>query len=54
MWSYSFDTYLREHARALWLSPSNYTIEELKEKCYDDYLEMCSRCNYISDEDKKM
>lgn len=50
MYRYSFKSFLKEKRRAIWLSPFNYTEQELKDKCYDDYLTYCKECNYISDE----
>ena len=38
---YTFEIYLKEQARAIWLSPQNYSEQELKDKCYADYLKYC-------------
>lgn len=38
---YTFEIYLKEQARAIWLSPENYSEQELKDKCYADYLKYC-------------
>jgi hypothetical protein len=46
---YSFEIFMKEQRRAIWLSPKNYTEQELKEKCYDDYLKYCQEHNLISD-----
>lgn len=37
---YSFDVYIKEHLRTVWLS-GNYTDEQLKEKYYEQYKEFC-------------
>jgi len=47
---YSFEVFMKEQRRAIWLSPNySYTEQELKEKCYDDYLKYCQEHNLISD-----
>lgn len=49
MCKYSFETFIKEKRRAIWLSPRNYTEQELKDMCYSDYLDYCKERNYISD-----
>lgn len=45
---YSFEWYLKEHCRYGWLSPFN-TIETLKDKYFNPYLEYCKSHNLIAD-----
>lgn len=40
---YSFDTYKKEHLRVTWLL-GRYTDEQLKEKYYEQYTELCNYC----------